>query len=284
MKIINTIEEINEIINHLKKQNKIIGFVPTMGALHKGHASLLNEAKKLSDIVVASVFVNPTQFGPNEDYNKYPRSLENDIVVAEENNVDYMFVPSTLEIYPTNTLTTIHINKLTNIFEGKLRPGHFEGVGLILIKLFNIIKPNYAFFGQKDYQQTLVVKQIVKDLNVDTKIIVCPTIRLTSGLAISSRNTYLSEDELQQAGILFKAMESAKDIIEKGERNRSNINAAMRNVLLTNKNIKIDYASIVMAEDLTEPNIFQPGDITVLLLAVYLGNTRLIDNSLITFY
>jgi len=283
VKIIHKIDQISEIIKDLKKQNQTIGFIPTMGALHQGHTSLFDKARKLSDISIASIFVNPTQFAPTEDYNKYPRNLENDISIANEHNVDYLFVPTTLEIYPMPSLITIHINKIADVFEGKLRPGHFEGVALVLIKLFNIIKPNYVFFGQKDYQQTLVVKQIVKDLNIDTEIIVTPTIRLASGLAMSSRNAYLSSAELQEADILYRAMQSAKDIIERGERHRSNINATMQNVLLINKNIKIDYASIAMADDLTEPDVFQSGDNAVLLLAAYLGKTRLIDNSLIAF-
>lgn len=283
MEIINTIEQVNVTIKDLKNKNKTIGFVPTMGALHKGHTSLFDKARELSDITIASIFVNPTQFGPTEDYNKYPRNLENDIAIASKHYIDYVFVPSTLEIYPVNTQTTININKLTDVFEGKLRPGHFEGVGLVLIKLFNIIKPDFVFLGQKDYQQTLVVKQIVKDLNIGIKVIVSPTIRLASGVAISSRNIYLTDNELQQADILFRAMQSAKDVIEKGERDINNINDAIRNVLITNKNVKIDYASIAMADDLTMPSVFQGGDNAVLLLAVYLGNTRLIDNLLITF-
>jgi pantoate--beta-alanine ligase len=283
MKIIYTINEISQIIKNIKSQNKTIGFVPTMGFLHNGHSSLFDKSVGQSDITIISIFVNPTQFGLNEDYNKYPRDLEHDTKIAEQHNVDYVFAPDVLEIYPIGFLTNIGINKLTNVFEGKLRPGHFEGVALILIKLFNIIKPDYVFFGQKDYQQTLVVKQIVRDLNIDTKIVVSPTVRLDTGLAMSSRNSYLSVDEFEGANILYQAMEVAKTAIMNGERNRKNINTIMHQVLRTNKNIRIDYASIAMADDLSELNIFYAGDKAILLVAVYLGKTRLIDNSLITF-
>ena len=281
MKIIHTINEITQIVKDIKLQEKTIGFVPTMGFLHSGHTSLFVNSKKQSDITIASIFVNPTQFGPNEDYNTYPRNLVQDVKIAEEHNVDYIFAPDNLEIYPDTSLTNISINKLTNVFEGKLRPGHFEGVALVVLKLFNIIKPDIAFFGQKDYQQTLIIKQIVKDLNIDIKIVVSPTVRLESGLAMSSRNSYLSSDELEQANILYKAMEIAKDVILKGERNRDNINNVMRQILSENKNIKIDYTSVAMAEDLSEPSVFNSNDNVILLVAIYLGKTRLIDNLLV---
>lgn len=281
MKIIHTINEITQIVKDLKLQGKTIGFVPTMGFLHSGHTSLFVNSKKQSDITIASIFVNPTQFGPNEDYNTYPRNLVQDVKIAEEHNVDYVFAPDNLEIYPDTSLTSVSINKLTNVFEGKLRPGHFEGVALVVLKLFNIIKPDIAFFGQKDYQQTLIIKQIVKDLNIDIKIVVSPTVRLASGLAMSSRNSYLSSDELEQANILYKAMEIAKDVILKGERNRDNINNVMRQILSENKNIKIDYTSVAMAEDLSEPSVFNSNDNVILLVAIYLGKTRLIDNLLV---
>ena len=283
MKIIYTINEITQIIKNAKSENKTIGFVPTMGFLHSGHSSLFDKSTAKSDITIVSIFVNPIQFGANEDYNKYPRDLERDIKIAEKHNVDYIFAPNNSEMHPACSLTNIKINKLTDVFEGKLRPGHFEGVALILVKLFNIIKPDYVFFGQKDYQQTLVVKQIVKDLNIDAKIIISPTVRTDTGLAISSRNSYLSDEELAQANILYQAMEAAKDKIAKGERVRTNINAVMRQVLNANKNIKIDYASIAIADDLSEPDIFHSNDKAVLLLAVYLGKTRLIDNELVDF-
>ena len=283
MKIIHTIDEITQIVNEIKTKNRTIGFVPTMGFLHNGHTSLFDESIKQTDVTIVSIFVNPTQFGPNEDYNKYPRDLEGDFKIAENHGVDYIFVPNCSEMYPENSLTNIKINNLTDVFEGKLRPGHFEGVALVLVKLFNIIKPDFAFFGQKDYQQSLVVKQIVKDLNIDIKLIVCPTVRLKTGLAMSSRNSYLTTDELEQANILYQTIESTKNNIAKGECNRENINASMEQILKTNKNIKIDYASIVMAENLSEPNVFNIGDTAVILIAVYLGRVRLIDNSLVVF-
>ncbi|MDR0926748.1 MAG: pantoate--beta-alanine ligase [Ignavibacteria bacterium] len=283
MKILTTIDEVRVASSDISKAGKTIGLIPTMGYLHEGHLSLFDNANEHSDITFASIFVNPTQFGPNEDYNKYPRDIDRDTELAEEHNVDYLFIPDALEMYPIGFCATMYIRNLTDKFEGQLRPGHFDGVALVVCKLFNIIRPDYAFFGQKDYQQTLVVKQMVKDLNMDTKIIVSPTIRLDSGLAMSSRNTYLSDEEKENATVLYYAMERAKDAIDNGERNRKEINAVLHKQLRSVQGIRIDYASIALANDLSEPDYFYPNEQAVILLAVYIGKTRLIDNFLITF-
>jgi pantoate--beta-alanine ligase len=276
------------ISRELKSKGKIIGFVPTMGALHHGHTSLFDKAKEHSEITIASIFVNPTQFGPNEDYSQYPRVFEQDAKLAKLHNVEYLFAPDALEMYPIGFSTSILTNNvaekssISDKFDGKLRPGHFNGVALVVAKLFNIVKPDFAIFGQKDFQQTLVVKQLVKDLNYDTKIVVAPTIRLENGLAVSSRNSYLSDEEKAKAAILYNSMELAKKAISGGERERKRINAIMHQNLRTLPEVRIDYASAVLASDLSEPDIFYPNDKIALLLAVYLGKTRLIDNSLIS--
>lgn len=288
MHIIKTHNEMSAISRELKSKGKIIGFVPTMGALHHGHTSLFDKAKEHSEITIASIFVNPTQFGPNEDYSQYPRVFEQDAKLAKLHNVEYLFAPDALEMYPIGFSTSILTNNVaekssvSDKFDGKLRPGHFNGVALVVAKLFNIVKPDFAIFGQKDFQQTLVVKQLVKDLNYDTKIVVAPTIRLENGLAVSSRNSYLSDEEKAKAAILYNSMELAKKAISGGERERKKINAIMHQNLRTLQEIRIDYASAVLASDLSEPDIFYPNDKIALLLAVYLGKTRLIDNSLIS--
>ena len=281
MKILKTSSEIYEIISDFKWNGLTIGLVPTMGYFHEGHAALFDKIQEHADVVVVSVFVNPTQFGPNEDYNNYPRDIEKDIEFAKNYDVDYLFCPDISEIYPTDFSTSIQIRNITDKFEGKLRPGHFDGVALIVAKLFNIVKPDCAIFGQKDYQQTLVIKQMVKDLNIDIKIVTVPTVRLDNGLALSSRNIYLTEEEKDNATILYKAMETAKEAILSGERERKNINAIMQKKLLTVQNIKVDYANAALADSLSEPDIFQSNDLVVLLLAVHIGKTRLIDNILV---
>jgi pantoate--beta-alanine ligase len=281
MEIIKTKSEMNEIIRDYKSDNLSIGLVPTMGYFHEGHAALFDKIQEYGDIIIASVFVNPTQFGPNEDYNKYPRDIGKDMEFADTYNVDYLFYPDVLEIYPTDFSTSIQVKNITDKFEGILRPGHFDGVALVVAKLFNIVKPNCAIFGQKDYQQTLVIKQMVKDLNIDIKIAVVPTVRLDNGLALSSRNIYLTEEEKDNATILYKAMETAKEAILNGERERKNINAIMHKKLLTVQNIRVDYANVALAGNLSEPDIFQSNDLVVLLIAVYIGKTRLIDNILV---
>ena len=260
---------------------KTIGCVPTMGFLHKGHASLIAAARSECDFVVTSIFVNPTQFAANEDLSKYPRDLEHDIELAKDNGCDIVFSPNENEIYPLHFCTTIHVGTLMEKFEGASRPSHFDGVALIVVKLFSAIKPHHAYFGQKDFQQTLLVKQVVRDLNLDVDIIVKPTIREDDGLAMSSRNVYLSAAERQDATILSHALHAVRDAIDCGEKNRARLNDLAVNVLMKAEGIEIDYAAVAEAATLAEPDVFSSGDEVVCLIAVRVGKTRLIDNHVV---
>lgn len=281
MQVINNIKLMQEISESIRYSGKKIAVVPTMGYLHTGHLSLINKAKEIADIVITTLFVNPTQFGPNEDYDKYPRDFNRDFELTKNNGSDFLFYPDTKEMYPINFSTSIDISKITEKFEGVFRPGHFKGVATVVAKLFNITKPHYAIFGQKDYQQTLVIKRLVEDLNFDIEIIIAPTIRDYDGLALSSRNTYLNKAEREKAGILFKAIETVKSEIAKGQRERLILNSHLHKTLRQIPEIKIDYACCAIANTLEEPEFFLPGDEVVILIACYLGKTRLIDNSII---
>ncbi len=282
MKVIRTIKEMQLFSQGMKLQNKKIGCVPTMGFLHRGHESLITRAKDLSDCVVVSIFVNPTQFGPNEDFDRYPRAFENDCKLIESAGADAVFAPDVLEMYPVGFLTEVKIGKVTEKFEGERRPGHFEGVALVVAKLFNAIKPDIAVFGQKDYQQTLVIKKMIRDLNFGIDIVIAPTMRESDGLAMSSRNTYLSPAIREKATILFQALEEAIKAIESGTKERKIINAIMHKTLRSELEIKIDYAVSALSNNLEEPDVFLAGDHIVLLLACFLGKTRLIDNAVVT--
>ena len=282
MNFVEKIEEIREISRKAKKQGLKVAFVPTMGALHQGHLSLIKKAKQLADVVIVSIFVNPKQFAPHEDLDKYPRTIKDDIKSSTESGADFIFIPSALEIYPIGFSTSIKVSNISNDFEGEFRPHFFEGVATVCAKLFLIVEPNLVVFGQKDYQQCLVIKRLIKDLHLDIEFFMEPTIRESDGLAMSSRNKYLTEEDRKKSSILFLAMEEAKKAIAKGETSRRTINAIMHKKLREVPEIKIDYASIALAEDLSQPEIFLKGDKIVLLLAVYLNKTRLIDNSLLT--
>jgi pantoate--beta-alanine ligase len=264
------------------KSGQMISFVPTMGYLHQGHASLIKEARNYGEIVVVSIFVNPVQFGPNEDFEKYPRDFDRDSKIAEASGADYIFYPEVREMYPDTYNTVINLSGATKKFEGASRPGHFSGVATVVAKLFNIVKPQFALFGQKDYQQTLVIKQMVKDLNFDVKIIIAPTIREKDGLAMSSRNSYLSPDDRADACLIFKSLEKAVEAIEAGERRRKIINAVALSSLRSNVKFKVDYCLSADADTLDEPEEFVPGHRIVLLVAAYLGKTRLIDNVVVS--
>ena len=282
MKIIKSIKEMQDLTKSLKKENKKIALVPTMGYFHSGHTSLMSYARDLADIVITSLFVNPTQFAPNEDFDKYPRDFERDSKIAEENKTNFLFYPSVNEMYPTGFKTMINMQGITDKFEGEKRPAHFNGVSTIVAKLFNACLPDIAIFGQKDYQQTAVIRKLVRDLNFPIRIVIAPTKREDDGLAMSSRNVYLSQDHRKQAPILYQAMEEARQAIENGERRRKVINAYLHKKLRTAQDIRIDYASSANAETFEEPETFSDGQHIVLLLACYLGKTRLIDNSLIS--
>lgn len=282
MKIIYKVKEMQAISDSLRKNGDTIVFVPTMGFLHEGHLNLVRLAKEFGNRVVVSIFVNPTQFGQNEDFHRYPRDFERDIKLLTGLNVDYLFAPDISEMYPDDFYTRVRVTKYTDKFEGIKRPGHFDGVATVVTKLFNAIKPNIAIFGQKDFQQTFVVKQLVKELLFDIKIVIAPTTRQANGLAMSSRNTYLTPEEQEKATIIFKSIQKAIELIQKGEKRRKIINATIIQNLRTVPEIKIDYASAVDADTLEEPEEFHSGQHIAILVAVFLGTTRLIDNGITT--
>lgn len=282
MQIVTKVKDIQIIVDGLRAEGKKIAVVPTMGYLHEGHCSLFTKGKELADLVITTLFVNPTQFAPNEDFEKYPRDFERDKGLAESYGCDYLFNPDVSEMYPMGNNTEINIKNISKKFEGVTRPTHFNGVATVVSKLFLSTKPHYAIFGQKDYQQTLVVKQLVRDMLFDVTIVVAPTVRESDGLAKSSRNVYLNAEARMNATILFKAMDEAIKAIENGERKRKIINAIMHNTLRSVQGIRLDYASSADAFNLDEPEEFVPGQQIVLLIAVYLDKTRLIDNAVVS--
>ncbi|MGE5480872.1 MAG: pantoate--beta-alanine ligase [Chloroflexota bacterium] len=282
MQIIKSIEEMQSVSGKLKAIGKTISFVPTMGYLHEGHAGLIKRSRELADVVIASVFVNPTQFGPNEDFDKYPRDLERDSKIAESAGCDYLFHPTVSEMYPRGFGSGIIVSGVTEVLEGEKRPGHFDGVALVVAKLFNAVMPDIAVFGQKDYQQTLVIKKMVRDLNFPIKIVIAPTVREATGLAMSSRNSYLDPTQRERASIIFHALEEARKAVSKGTHERKVLNAIILNKLRSVQEIKIDYVATALAETLEQPDSFLPGEKIVFLVAAFFGRTRLIDNALAT--
>jgi len=259
-----------------KCEGKEVGFVPTMGYLHKGHRELIKLARIQNDIVVVSIFVNPTQFGEGEDYDRYPRDLERDLAICEEEGVDVVFAPEVEEIYPKGYRTRICVGELGNILEGAFRPGHFEGVATIVVKLFNIVQPNRAYFGEKDYQQLKIIQQIVEDLNIPVEIIPVPIVREEDGLAYSSRNVYLSPEERESALAIYRSFQLAEKMIKAGERDAKRIKEAIRAFIERYPHVKgIDYVEIT-DENLKPKETVERGD--RILVAVKVGKARLIDN------
>jgi pantoate--beta-alanine ligase len=276
VRVIKKIDEMKKYVKE-RKGNKVIGLVPTMGYLHKGHLSLIRKARKECDEVIVSIFVNPTQFGEGEDYQRYPRDLERDIKLSEREGVDVIFAPLVEDMYPENYSTSIQLEgRLPSVLEGASRPGHFRGVCTVLSKLFNIINPDLSFFGEKDYQQALIVKKMVKDLNIPTRIVLLPTVREKDGLAVSSRNSYFNERERKAATILYQSLKEAKKWIEDGEKNPSQIVDKMRNFIAKEPLARIDYIAIVNSESLEKVEKVKRENL--IALAVYIGKVRLIDN------
>jgi pantoate--beta-alanine ligase len=280
MEIIDKIKEMQARSDALRREGKRIGFVPTMGALHEGHLSLFRLAKEKSDVVVASVFVNPKQFGPDEDYSRYPRDLENDKRYLEKAKCDILFSPDETEMYSSEYQSFVHVEELTDVLCGVFRPGHFRGVTTIVTKLFNIIKPHIVFFGQKDAQQAIIIHKMVQDLDFDIEIEVAPTVRESDGLAMSSRNEYLSKKERQKAALLFQSLSNARDAILGGERDSRQIIQMVREKILKNGGAKIDYVEVVDINTLQPVNPLR--DEILVALAVWVGKTRLIDNLIVT--
>lgn len=279
MIIIREIKRIGKIIRREKGQGKLVGFVPTMGALHSGHISLVKKAEKECDFVVVSIFVNPTQFGPEEDYRKYPRTFEKDKELLEKEGVDLLFYPSVNTMYPKGFSTYVEEIYLSKVLCGKSRPGHFKGVCTVLAKLFNVVQADVAYFGQKDYQQAQIIKRLVTDLNFPIKIKVLPIIRENDGLAMSSRNVYLKQDERGQALILHKALTLAKKSIRDGEKRAQRIIQQMKRLIISQPDAKIDYVKIIDAKSLRDAKTIN--NKIVIALAVFIGKTRLIDNLIV---
>ena len=277
MKIFNSPMEMQNFVIREKIKGKKISFVPTMGYLHEGHLSLMRKARKYGDILVVSIFVNPTQFGPNEDLDRYPRDYEGDVKKCESVGVDVIFYPTNENMYEKDFQTYVTVEKVTKNLCGHSRPTHFRGVATVVAKLFNIVQPDYAFFGEKDFQQLVVIKQMVKDLNFSVKIIGCPIIRETDGLAMSSRNAYLNKEERQQALCLYKSILKVKELFENGERDVNTLITKAKEVIKESPMAEIDYVKIVdinTMEDITD----KIDRDALYALAVKIGKTRLIDN------
>jgi len=279
MKIITKFSIIQKEIKKAKKQGKTVGFVPTMGALHQGHLSLIRIARRENDLVVVSIFVNPSQFGPKEDYTKYPRNLELDAELCGKEKTDIIFYPGAKEMYPCGYNTYVTVERLSDTLCGKYRPGHFKGVATVVTKLLNIINPDIAYFGQKDAQQAVIIKKLVGDLNMPAKIKIMPTLREKDGLALSSRNVYLNPAERKDAPVLSQALDLAKGLVKRGVKDTTKIVDAMKHLIKKKKTAKIDYISIVGLENL-EPLRKITGS-CLIAEAVWIGRTRLIDNIII---
>ncbi len=281
MEIINRRQRMSSVARKIRRdQDRTIGLVPTMGALHEGHLSLVREARRMCDVVVVSVFVNPAQFGPTEDYEHYPRDLTKDTALLTDYNVDYIFAPAAEEIYPKDFSSYVNVSGLSKPLEGETRPGHFRGVATVVAILLNTVRPDFAFFGQKDAQQAVIIKRMVKDLAFDTEIVVLPTVREDSGLAISSRNLYLKPEEQESAAVIHRGLMKAKEVFKKGERHASRLEELVRTTIESEPRIRVDYVSIVDAETLEKLDKVDERP-TLIAVAAYVGKTRLIDNTML---
>jgi len=279
MEIIRTVAWMKQVAQEARSKERILGLVPTMGALHQGHFSLIRAAQQECSPVLVSIFVNPMQFGPSEDLQKYPRTFEADRAALENLGVNYLFAPPPEEMYPRGFRTAVVVEGLSDRLEGRSRPGHFRGVATVVLKLFEIAQPRFAYFGRKDAQQARILGQMARDLDLDTQLVVRPIVREPDGLALSSRNAYLQEGSRRAATALYRSLEAVRDEIAAGERDPARLLGKLRSVLQAEPGVAIDYAEIVDAETL-EPVVNLRGKCLVLLAAV-VGKTRLIDNALI---
>lgn len=277
MEIINRRQRMASLARKLRRENKTVGFVPTMGALHAGHLSLVKEARQMCDVVIVSIFVNPAQFNEKEDFAKYPRDLTNDAALLTDYQVDYIFAPEAQEIYAENFSTYVYVEHLTETLEGASRPGHFRGVATVVTILFNTIRPDFAFFGQKDAQQVAVIKRLTRDLGFDTEIVVLPTVREESGLALSSRNSRLSDDDRRKAAVIYQGLREAKIAFRGGERNALRLAEIVRRQIEAEPQARIEYAAVVDGETLEPLEKIADGEALV-AVAVRFGDVRLIDN------
>ena len=279
MQRIRTVNAMSAWSQKLQREGVRIGFVPTMGALHDGHRSLIRTARLACDAVAVSIFVNPLQFGPLEDFDRYPRVLAKDLRLCEQEGTDAVFVPRAPDLYPPEFETAVSVQRLTRRFEGLSRPGHFGGVTTVVTKLLNVVRPAQAFFGQKDYQQAVVVERLVTDLNLETEIVVRPTVRESDGLALSSRNRFLLPEERQAATVLYQALSAGRELIRAGERSVKKVEAAMTKLIWAEPLARLDYLSVAHPTTLDEVRAVRGR--VVLLLAVWIGETRLIDNMVV---
>ncbi len=276
MRILQTIADTQALCRHARREGKRIGLVPTMGALHEGHLSLVKTAKAQTDFVVASIFVNPLQFGPNEDLAKYPRTFERDCQTLEAEGVAAVFAPAPDEMYPKDAATFVEVEGLPRKLEGRTRPTHFRGVTTVVAKLFNIVQPDRAFFGQKDAQQVVIIQKMVRDLNMDLDIVVCPIVREHDGLAMSSRNRYLDTEQRRQALVLYRALTRIQTEADRGQSSAAKLIEAGKSVIADEPEVRLDYLEIVDRESLDPMHDISRGALVV--IAAYVGPTRLIDN------
>jgi pantoate--beta-alanine ligase len=274
--IVSSVSETREQLDYVRRAGKRIGFVPTMGALHAGHARLIQRAREECDFVVVSIFVNPLQFGPSEDYQRYPRPIEKDAALCAEGGVDLVFAPETGDMYASPQITFVEVTRITDHLCGAFRPGHFRGVATVVLKLFNIVQPDFAYFGEKDYQQLCVIRRMVEDFNLRLTIVPVPTWRESDGLALSSRNVYLSPAERAAAPALYRALMLARERIASGEKDTAVIKAAVTSVLASEPLIRVQYFEIVDAAEV-QPVAMVAGPVRI-AAAIFIGKTRLIDN------
>ena len=282
--VIKSIEAVRNVVRDRKRENQVVGFVPTMGALHTGHVRLIEEARKASGLVVVSIFVNPTQFGPSEDYTRYPRTFETDLEQCEKAGADVVFFPDVAEIYPQDrpSMTFVEVPRLSEIFEGAIRPGHFRGVATVVCKLFNIVLPDVAYFGAKDFQQQLIIRRAVQDLNFPVEIRTIDTVREPDGLALSSRNRYLDTAQRKASGMLWQALSAARVAVREGERDANRVRQILTRAIESEQRASLDYAEVADVETLESLRVLPSDGRAVALLAVRFGTTRLIDNTLLT--
>jgi pantoate--beta-alanine ligase len=280
--LVETTMNVRSAVASARSAGKRIGLVPTMGALHEGHARLIERCRAKTDFVIVSVFVNPTQFGPGEDFDRYPRSLDDDLKLCQASGAALVFAPLVQTIYPSGPRSTfVEVAHFSDILEGAIRPGHFRGVATVVLKLIEIVRPELACFGQKDYQQQLLIRRMVRDLHLNVEIDTCPTIREADGLAMSSRNRYLSPAERMGASVLFRALEKARTAVFAGEYQAGRVRQILRVTIESEPLARLDYAEIADAETLDRVEDLDPDSFAVALLAVRFGNTRLIDNMLL---
>jgi pantoate--beta-alanine ligase len=283
LELVESVVDVRRAVTRARQAGLVVGLVPTMGALHDGHVRLFERCRAEAGWVAVSIFVNPTQFGPHEDLTRYPRTLEEDLARCRAAGVDVVFAPTPSEIYPHGAQSTwVEVPGLSDVLEGASRPGHFRGVATVVLKLFEIVRPDLAVFGQKDYQQQLVIRRMVADLHVSVRIVTEPTVREAGGLAMSSRNRYLSADERQTATVLCAALENARRAVRGGEASANRVRQILRETIESNERLQLDYAEVADADSLEPLDRLGPDSRAVALVAARVGSTRLIDNRLLT--